>query len=175
MAENCRFSLRLQFEWCWSVCSVVNEKSSSAESSWAIKSSHSLTSSWTLIRIVPSLIRRKFSSECRSVRNQRNNGQEIQLFDWGMSMTFQFKYLSSLRSLLFNILRARVYKKFRNLSPDLVPLDMTSPESPKIRIPKERIVRLAEFVENPWVMECLRPWKEVDKSIWIWTKHNIFL
>lgn len=75
--------------------------------------------------------------------------KKIQLFDWGMSMTFQFKYLSSLRSLLFNILRARVYKKFRNLSPDLVPLDMTSPESPKIRIPKERIVRLAEFVENP--------------------------
>jgi hypothetical protein len=43
----------------------------------------------------------------------------------------------------------RVFKKFRNLAPDLVPLEMTTPEALKIQIPKERIVRLAELIENP--------------------------
>ncbi|KAL7028485.1 hypothetical protein ACKWTF_005859 [Chironomus riparius] len=44
----------------------------------------------------------------------------------------------------------KVFKKFRNLAPDLVPLEMTTSEALKIQIPKERIVRLAELIENPF-------------------------
>ncbi|CRK89683.1 CLUMA_CG003469, isoform A, partial [Clunio marinus] len=44
----------------------------------------------------------------------------------------------------------KVFKKFRNLSPELIPLDMTSPESSKVRMPKERIIKLSELLENPF-------------------------
>lgn len=56
----------------------------------------------------------------------------------------------SKRNSSFSILSFRVYKKFRNLSPDIVPLDMTTPESSKIRVPKEKIIKLSELLENPY-------------------------
>ena len=43
----------------------------------------------------------------------------------------------------------RVFKKFRNLAPELIPMEMTTGEAVKIKIPKDRIVRLQELVENP--------------------------
>jgi calcium and integrin-binding protein 2 len=43
----------------------------------------------------------------------------------------------------------RVFKKFRNLSPELIPMDMTTPESSKVRMPKEKIIKLPELLENP--------------------------
>lgn len=48
------------------------------------------------------------------------------------------------------ILLSRVYKKFRNLSPDIIPIDMTTSDGSKIRMPKERIIKLPELQENPF-------------------------
>lgn len=133
--ENC-FSSRTQFESCWwwwklNIHCLINRAKK-----WVTKLSHSPTSSWTIIKIVPFSTRKKFSSKFE--RNcmwwtRCTKRTTIDANDISISIFLAF----------------RVYKKFRNLSPDLVPLDMTSPESPKIRIPKERLIKLSEFQENP--------------------------
>ncbi|XP_055540028.1 calcium and integrin-binding family member 3 [Wyeomyia smithii] len=44
----------------------------------------------------------------------------------------------------------RVHKRFREASPELVPLVMTEGQATSIRVPSERIGRLPELVENPF-------------------------
>jgi Ca2+-binding EF-hand superfamily protein len=60
----------------------------------------------------------------------------------------------------------RVHKRYRDASPDLVPKTMTESEANSILVPREKIERLPELVENPFKTRmCLAFSRTEDGSL----------